>query len=35
MHLIPGSHREGPVIHFKRRDRQFCDTVYQRENAGA
>lgn len=26
MHVIPGSHREGPVIHFKRRDFQICDT---------
>jgi phytanoyl-CoA hydroxylase len=26
MHLIPGSHRRGPVVHFKRRDWQICDT---------
>lgn len=26
MVIIPGSHREGPVIHFKRRDWQICDT---------
>lgn len=26
MHLIPGSHREGPVLHFKRRDWQICDS---------
>ncbi|MBC8076296.1 MAG: phytanoyl-CoA dioxygenase family protein [Chloroflexales bacterium] len=26
MYLIPGSHREGPVVHFKRRDWQICDT---------
>lgn len=26
MIVIPGSHREGPVIHFKRRDWQICDT---------
>lgn len=26
MHIIPGSHQEGPVIHFKRRDWQICDT---------
>lgn len=26
MHVIPGSHRAGPVIHFKRRDWQLCDT---------
>ena len=26
MHVIPGSHLEGPVIHFSRRDWQICDT---------
>ena len=26
MHVIPGSHKEGPVVHFKRRDWQICDT---------
>lgn len=26
MQIIPGSHREGPVIHFRRRDWQICDT---------
>ncbi len=26
MHIIPGSQREGPVVHFKRRDWQICDT---------
>lgn len=26
MHVIPGSHREGPIPHFKRRDWQICDT---------
>lgn len=26
MYVIPGSHRAGPVIHFKRRDWQICDT---------
>jgi phytanoyl-CoA hydroxylase len=26
MFIIPGSHREGPVVHFKRRDWQICDT---------
>jgi phytanoyl-CoA hydroxylase len=26
MHIIPGSHKEGPMIHFKRRDWQICDT---------
>lgn len=29
MHVIPGSHREGPVIHFRRRDWQICDTDVQ------
>jgi len=26
MHVILGSHREGPAIHFRRRDWQICDT---------
>jgi phytanoyl-CoA hydroxylase len=26
MHIIPGSHNRGPVVHFKRRDWQICDT---------
>ena len=26
LHIIPGSHSEGPMIHFKRRDWQICDT---------
>jgi phytanoyl-CoA hydroxylase len=25
MHLMPGSHKEGPEVHFKRRDWQICD----------
>lgn len=25
MHVIPGSHREGPVVHFQVRDWQICD----------
>jgi len=29
MHIIPGSHREGPVVHFQRRDWQICDTEVQ------
>ncbi len=29
MHIIPGSHREGPVIHFARRDWQICDNDVQ------
>lgn len=30
MVIYPGSHREGPVIHFQRRDWQICDT-HERE----
>jgi phytanoyl-CoA hydroxylase len=26
MHVIPGSHREGPIVHFQIRDWQICDT---------
>jgi phytanoyl-CoA hydroxylase len=26
MRMMPGSHRDGPVIHFQRRDWQICDT---------
>ncbi len=26
MHVVPGSHRAGPVVHFKQRDFQICDT---------
>ena len=26
LHIIPGSNTEGPMIHFKRRDWQICDT---------
>jgi phytanoyl-CoA hydroxylase len=29
MHVIPGSHQEGPVIHFRRRDWQICDSDVQ------
>ncbi len=29
MHVIPGSHKEGPVVHFQRRDWQICDTDVQ------
>lgn len=25
MQLLPGRHREGPIVHFKRRDWQICD----------
>jgi phytanoyl-CoA hydroxylase len=27
MHVIPGSHQQGPVTHFVRRDVQICDTA--------
>lgn len=30
MHIIPGSHRDGPVVHFTRRDFQICDTDVDR-----
>ena len=26
LHIVPGSHREGPMPHFRRRDWQICDT---------
>ncbi len=26
LHIVPGSHREGPMLHFRRRDWQICDT---------
>lgn len=29
MHIIPGSHKEGPVVHFARRDWQICDSDVQ------
>lgn len=29
MMVNPGSHREGPVVHFRRRDWQICDTEVQ------
>ncbi|MEV0291157.1 phytanoyl-CoA dioxygenase family protein [Kribbella sp. NPDC050820] len=29
MHVIPGSHVEGPVVHFRRRDFQLCDDEVQ------
>ena len=25
MHVKPGTHKEGPVVHFERRDWQICD----------
>ena len=35
MHVIPQSHREGPVVHFKRRDWQICDTDVARNRITA
>jgi phytanoyl-CoA hydroxylase len=32
MHVIPGSHRRGPVTHFRRRDWQICDTDVDRQH---
>ena len=29
MHIIPDSHKEGPVLHFRERDFQICDTDVQ------
>ena len=33
MHVIPGSHRQGPVVHFHRRDWQMCDDHVPRGRA--
>jgi phytanoyl-CoA hydroxylase len=33
--VIPGSHREGPVVHFRRRDWQICDDQVQRNRVVA
>src|SRR5690606_2723202 len=30
MHVLPGTHREGPVVHFRRRDWQVCDDQVDR-----
>lgn len=35
MVIVPGSHREGPVVHFKRRDWQICDTEVRNQGAVA
>lgn len=35
MIVIPGSHRQGPVVHFKRRDWQICDTEVNNQQAVA
>ena len=35
MIIVPGSHRQGPVVHFKRRDWQICDTQVNNQRAVA
>lgn len=35
MIVIPGTHRQGPVVHFKRRDWQICDTHVRNQGAVA
>jgi phytanoyl-CoA hydroxylase len=35
MIVIPGTHRQGPVVHFKRRDWQICDTHVKNQGAVA
>jgi len=35
MVVIPGSHRQGPIVHFQRRDWQICDTDVQNQGATA
>jgi phytanoyl-CoA hydroxylase len=35
MIVVPGSHRQGPVVHFKRRDWQICDTHVNNRSAVA
>jgi phytanoyl-CoA hydroxylase len=35
MIVNPGSHRQGPVVHFKRRDWQICDTHINNQHAVA
>jgi phytanoyl-CoA hydroxylase len=35
MIVIPGTHRQGPVVHFKRRDWQICDTHIKNQGAVA
>ncbi|HXI19175.1 MAG TPA: phytanoyl-CoA dioxygenase family protein [Chloroflexota bacterium] len=29
MHVVPGTHHDGPVVHFRRRDWQICDDQVQ------
>jgi phytanoyl-CoA hydroxylase len=35
LYVIPGSHREGPVVHFRRRDWQICDDHVQTQRVVA
>jgi phytanoyl-CoA hydroxylase len=35
MHLLAGAHRNGPVVHFQRRDWQICDTEIPGRNCVA
>ena len=35
MRLMPGFHRDGPIVHFKRRDWQICDTDIKPKNVVA
>jgi phytanoyl-CoA hydroxylase len=32
MHILPGSHLNGPIVHFKRRDWQICDRHVKNDN---
>lgn len=32
MFMLPGAHRDGPIVHFKRRDWQICDTYLQNKS---
>ncbi len=35
MQVVPGSHRDGPVVHFQRRDWQICDTMVRADESVA
>lgn len=35
MIVIPGTHRQGPIVHFQRRDWQICDTDIKNQGATA
>ncbi len=35
MHVIPGTHRQGPLVHFKRRDWQICDAHVPNDHVAA